>query len=88
MAFSKTKNIDSRGEDMRFGQFLWKFFRFFYFWMLFFVSVEIFVRFFVTGQKIYQVSAVWVYVALVLNAVLIANYLRKVFYQKKNIQTS
>lgn len=73
---------------MKFGRFLWRFFRFFYFWMLFFISVEIFVRYFVSRQKIYQMSPIWIYVILILNAALMANYLRKVFYQTKNTGTS
>jgi len=70
------------------GAKLGSFVKFFYFWMLFFLTCEMLYRDFSLKQKTYQISQNWVYLAVLLNVVLIANYFRKVFAQRKNIQTS
>ena len=67
---------------MNFFIMIGKLLRFFYYWFLFFMSTELIYRRFFLQQKPYQVSEVWIYVAVVLNGLLIANYFRKVFKER------
>lgn len=61
---------------MKFLRAMGRFFKFLYFWMLFFMSVELIVRRFFQHQKMYQASDAWIYGILVVNTLLIVLYLR------------
>jgi hypothetical protein len=60
-----------------------RFARFCYFWLLLLLSVEITFRLVGLNQKMYQLPIYWAWVALAINVVLIAVFLRDIFYSRR-----